>query len=172
MSADELPDGDDMLDAADEQRHEQVVVPRWFVYVCPYCGAQYRAPGGHHVAGDDAATNCFHAHPGERGIGQPRLVRVEVQPPADFELRPVPHDARGIKHYADRDGISWSHGPAGDQPGDRACDCPDCVGPYARNANEQIERVRNLPTSERSALSNRLDSMTDAQPVTDQGASS
>jgi hypothetical protein len=49
--------------------------PRWFVYVCPYCGQQYRGPSGHHVAGDDRATSCFHAHEGERGITQPKLVR-------------------------------------------------------------------------------------------------
>jgi hypothetical protein len=66
--------------------------PRWFVYVCPYCGQQYRGPSGHHVAGDDRATSCFHAHEGERGITQPKLVRVEVEPIEHWEPRSVPHD--------------------------------------------------------------------------------
>lgn len=65
---------------------------RWFVYVCPYCAKQYRGPGGHHVAGDGAATSCFHRQPGERGVCQPPLVRVEVERPASFKLQEVPHD--------------------------------------------------------------------------------
>lgn len=64
----------------------------WHVYVCPYCGQQYRGPGGHSVAGDDRATSCFHRHPGERGLTQPKLVRVKVGPLEPFEFKPIPHD--------------------------------------------------------------------------------
>lgn len=72
-----------------------------FAYVCPYCGEQYRAPGAHHVAGDDLATSCFHRHPAERGVSQPKLVRIEVVPREPFEPRPIPHD-RTLRS-ADRD---------------------------------------------------------------------
>lgn len=63
-----------------------------YVYVCPYCRRQYRGPGGHHVAGDDAATSCFHARPGERGVTQPRLVRIKVQPVDPFVPLAIPTD--------------------------------------------------------------------------------
>jgi hypothetical protein len=48
---------------------------RWYVWHCPICGKQYRGPGGHHVAGDDRATSCFHD-----GEAQPKLKRTEVVP--------------------------------------------------------------------------------------------
>jgi hypothetical protein len=70
---------------------------RLFVHICPYCGKQERAPGSHHVAGDDHACGCFHAHPGERGLVQPKLVKVEVAWPADFELLEIPHD----RHFSE-----------------------------------------------------------------------
>lgn len=44
-----------------------------FAYVCPYCGRQYRGPGGHHTAGDDLATSCFHGE-----ISQPQLEKIDV----------------------------------------------------------------------------------------------
>lgn len=67
---------------------------RLYVYVCPYCMKQHRGPGGHHTAGDDCATSCSHAHPGERGVTQPRLIRIEVVPAEPFEVREIPHDRR------------------------------------------------------------------------------
>lgn len=63
-----------------------------YAYVCPYCGRQYRGPGAHSVAGDDAATSCLHAHEGERGVVQPRLVRIEVVPAVPWQPLPIPHD--------------------------------------------------------------------------------
>jgi hypothetical protein len=77
---------------------------RWFVHVCPYCGKQYRAPGGHYVAGDGHATSCFHRHEGERGVVQPRLVRVEVVPAEPFELLPIPHDRPILTDAAKEEG--------------------------------------------------------------------
>lgn len=67
-----------------------------YVYVCPYCRRQYRGPRGHHVAGDDAATSCFHRRPGDRGVTQPRLVRVRVEPVEPFIPRPVPPDPKAV----------------------------------------------------------------------------
>lgn len=66
--------------------------PKLYVHVCPYCMRQHRGPGGHHMAGDDRATRCIHAHPGEQGVDQPRLVRIEVQPVEPFEPLEIPHD--------------------------------------------------------------------------------
>lgn len=63
-----------------------------YVWICPHCMKQYPGPSGHHVLGDDSANGCFHRHPGERGVSQPRLVRVEVQPVAAFEPHEIPHD--------------------------------------------------------------------------------
>jgi hypothetical protein len=71
-------------------------LPKLYAYVCPYCGRQYRGPGGHSVAGDDRATSCFHAQPGELGVTQPRLVRIEVVSAIPFELEPVPHDRQVV----------------------------------------------------------------------------
>lgn len=64
----------------------------WHVWVCPYCGRQYHGPGGHEVAGDSSATSCFHAHEGERGVVQPRLVKLSVVAAEPFALREIPHD--------------------------------------------------------------------------------
>lgn len=66
--------------------------PQWFVHVCPHCGKQYKGPSGHRMAGDDRATSCHHARPGERGISQPRLVSVRVQPVEPFVPLAIPHD--------------------------------------------------------------------------------
>lgn len=65
-----------------------------YVYVCPYCRKQYRGPGGHRVGGDDLATSCFHRRPGERGLTQPRLIRVRVEPAEPFIPLPIPADRR------------------------------------------------------------------------------
>lgn len=66
--------------------------PTLSAWVCAYCMKQYQGPSGHHVGGDDQATSCFHAHPGERGVTQPKLVRIEVAPIEPFERQPIPHD--------------------------------------------------------------------------------
>lgn len=64
-----------------------------YVWVCPYCRRQYGGPKGHHMAGDDAATSCFHSRPGERGLVQPRLVRLKVEPAEPFIPKPIPQDS-------------------------------------------------------------------------------
>jgi hypothetical protein len=51
------------------------VAERLRAYVCPICGRQYRGPGGHHVAGDDMATSCFHG-----GVVQPKLKCIVAVP--------------------------------------------------------------------------------------------
>lgn len=66
--------------------------PRLFAWVCPHCVKQYTGPHGHRMAGDDCASSCSHAHPGERGVTQPKLVKIEVQPLEPFEPKPIPHD--------------------------------------------------------------------------------
>lgn len=63
-----------------------------YVWVCPYCRRQYAGPRGHHVAGDDLATSCFHARPGERGVSQPRLLRMKVEPVEPWVPRELPAD--------------------------------------------------------------------------------
>lgn len=83
---------------------------RWAVWVCPYCGQQYPGPRGHHVAGDDCATSCFHHHEGERGVTQPRLIRVPVDPPEGFHLAPIPHDP-AIQTFPDGS-VGWPGRPA------------------------------------------------------------
>ena len=73
-------------------RKKEFLDQRLYVYVCPYCCQQYRGPGGHHVAGDDCASSCSHRHPGERGVTQPKLVRIEVVPAEPFMPAEIPHD--------------------------------------------------------------------------------
>lgn len=63
-----------------------------YVYVCPYCRRQYADPHGHHVVGDDCASSCFHRRPGERGVTQPKLVRIKVEPVEPFAPREIPAD--------------------------------------------------------------------------------
>jgi hypothetical protein len=78
-------------------------LPKLHAWVCPYCGRQYPGPRGHHVAGDDSATSCFHRRPGERGLVQPRLVLIEVAPVEPFAPRVIPAD-RIPSHAASTEG--------------------------------------------------------------------
>jgi hypothetical protein len=65
-----------------------------YVYVCPYCRRQYPGPREHRVGGDGLATSCFHRRPGERGVVQPELVRIEVVPIEPFKPREIPADRK------------------------------------------------------------------------------
>lgn len=72
--------------------------PRLFVYVCPYCMRQSTGPRGHRMAGDERSS-CSHARPGERGVTQPQLVRIEVTPLEPFTPREIPADRPPVRKH-------------------------------------------------------------------------
>lgn len=100
--------------------------PKLYVYVCPYCLKQHH-PHVDHNLGMRRDVHCPHAQPGEEGIWNVAVLKLEVVPAAPIEPRPIPHD--GCKRWITdgeeegddgrsrqclkgrKDGICPDHGP-------------------------------------------------------------
>ena len=101
--------------------------PKLYVYVCPYCLKQHH-PHVDHNLGMRSYVYCRHAHPGEKGILDVKVLKLEVVPAEPTEPRPIPHD--GCKHWLSeddergmrqclkgrKDGICPDHGPTVPNP--------------------------------------------------------
>lgn len=68
-------------------------LPRYHIHICPYCFNQGTVTPDHNLGGGDDAR-CTHAHPGERGISHPKMIKVEVEIVAKDHIKPlpIPHD--------------------------------------------------------------------------------